>query len=86
MMYWTDKDSTRSQYYADNEQIYSRVSSMDIEMVSYALLAHIRNGEIAHSMKFIRWLVANRNQMGGFRDSHVSFRIKNRSLKILWAL
>ena len=57
MLYWkTDPDS-------------SVVTSEDIEISAYMVLHLLNNGQVAESLKIIKWLATQRNSYGGFKST-----------------
>ncbi|XP_062505338.1 murinoglobulin-1-like [Corticium candelabrum] len=48
---------------------YCRSSSCDVETSAYALLAFANNGNIAYSLRIVRWLLEQRNPRGGFKST-----------------
>ncbi|XP_062505482.1 murinoglobulin-1-like isoform X2 [Corticium candelabrum] len=48
---------------------YCRSSSCDVETSAYALLAFANKGNIAYSLRIVRWLLEQRNPRGGFKST-----------------
>ncbi|XP_062505913.1 alpha-2-macroglobulin-like protein 1 isoform X2 [Corticium candelabrum] len=48
---------------------YCRSSSCDVETSAYALLAFANRGNIAYSLRIVRWLLEQRNPRGGFKST-----------------
>jgi len=51
---------------------YQRARSVDIEMTAYALLIYTRRRDVSGSMPIAKWLVSQRNSLGGFSSTQVS--------------
>ncbi|MFH4985017.1 hypothetical protein AB6A40_011726 [Gnathostoma spinigerum] len=45
----------------------------DVEVTSYALLTYMVMGDTARGMPIVRWLSAQRNALGGFSSTQVTF-------------
>ncbi|KAF0289583.1 CD109 antigen [Amphibalanus amphitrite] len=48
---------------------YGRPRPLDIEMTSYALLTYLERGEREEALPILRWLMRQRNDMGGFQST-----------------
>jgi CD109 antigen len=60
--YWTKEIPT-----SDKENPwYSRPSSVNVEMTAYALNALLETGRVSSAVPIMKWLVAQRNENGGF--------------------
>lgn len=46
-----------------------RQNSVNTEITSYALLAHVQAGSIEHIVPIMKWLLAQRNEQGGFSST-----------------
>ena len=51
---------------------YGKPRPLDIEMTSYALLTYLERGESEEALPILRWLMRQRNEMGGFQSTQVS--------------
>lgn len=59
---------------ADAKNIwYSKPNSVNIEMTSYALLAILQAGLYANALPIVKWLVNQRNELGGFQSTQDTF-------------
>lgn len=45
--------------------------SVQIEIVSYVLLTHIRRGTLIDGITLLKWLSQQRNHLGSFRTTQV---------------
>ena len=53
---------------------YGKPRPLDIEMSSYALLTYLERSRTEEALPILRWLMRQRNEMGGFQSTQVSFR------------
>lgn len=59
---------------ADAKNIwYSKPNSVNIEMTSYALLAIMQAGLYSNALPVVKWLINQRNEMGGFQSTQDTF-------------
>ena len=50
---------------------YGKPRPLDIEMTSYALLTYLERGRTEQALPVLRWLMRQRNEMGGFQSTQV---------------
>ena len=50
---------------------YQRARSVDIEMTAYALLTYTRRRDVSGAVPIAKWIVSQRNSMGGFSSTQV---------------
>ncbi|KAG1664295.1 CD109 antigen [Nymphon striatum] len=64
-MYWSSELPTPN----NPEEVFHLPHSSDIEMTSYGLMTYILRGDISTSLKIAKWLVEQRNSIGGFTST-----------------
>lgn len=52
---------------------YTKPNSVNIEMTSYALLAILQAGLYTNALPIVKWLVNQRNELGGFQSTQDTF-------------
>jgi CD109 antigen len=55
--------------YWSNDQTVSKPNSINTEMTAYALLAFLEAGRDIESLSIMKWLIAQRNENGGFQST-----------------
>lgn len=59
---------------ADAKNIwYSKPNSVNVEITSYALLAILQAGLYTDALPIVKWLVNQRNELGGFQSTQDTF-------------
>lgn len=52
---------------------YSKPNSVNIEITAYGLLAVLEAGLIPDALSIVKWLVNQRNELGGFQSTQDTF-------------
>lgn len=52
---------------------YTKPNSVNIEMTSYGLLAILQAGLYTNALPIVKWLVNQRNELGGFQSTQDTF-------------
>ena len=80
LKYWQEaaSDGSTNQDAGTWRAPYERARSVDIEMTAYGLLTYVLNGDFSGAVSIAKWLVSQRNSLGGFsstqvRDTSASF-------------
>lgn len=59
---------------ADSKNIwYTKPNSVNVEITSYGLLALLEAGHYSDALPIIKWLVNQRNELGGFQSTQDTF-------------
>lgn len=59
---------------ADAKNIwYTKPNSVNVEMTAYGLLALLEAGLYADALPIVKWLVNQRNELGGFQSTQDTF-------------
>lgn len=83
LRYWTLNGEPHEilPHYKVLGNLQQTVASAEVEMTAYALLTFAAKRDIAYSLPIVKWLTKQRNSLGGFSSTQVSFIIV-----ILWGV
>lgn len=56
-------------------------SSVDVEVASYVLLSHVTQNRVSEGVAVMKWLSKQRNHLGGYSSTQVSYVSKVLLLK-----
>jgi CD109 antigen len=73
-MYW---NLTKTPDQSSWEYNYYQSPALEVEVAAYALLYLIDSRQLSTGYPIMRWLVSQRNSLGGFRSTQVNIIIMN---------